>query len=274
MLTYPNEIWPADAVIEALDGTTDPATGLPYIAKGTGPTSVPTYEVQYNRREHRLAAILASWRQGMVVNEGNLKIGAYPVDFTLGGYRRSFLGATGVNIPDQASKVVYLDSSAELVVADNWPDDPTVYLPLAELTTSNGQVSITDTRPLAAFHVPSLEASRVRDRRIVTAHRTTIGSGESASQIFAFAPGQSMTLEEVQVYCSAVAATASVDVREAGSSVLSAPATPVAGTIVKPTISDGSISAANSLTIHVTTGASGGVSDLTVTLLLKAPLAM
>jgi len=272
MATYPNEAWAADTTIEVLDGTTDQKTGLPYIAKGTGPTSAPSYEVQYNRRQARLNRILAGWRQGMVVDEGNLQIGVYPIEFTLGGGRRVFGGASGVSISDDSSKVVYLDSSAALQVANTWPSDITAYLPLAIVETLNGQMSIQDQRVWAAFHVPSLEASGAGDRRVVTAHRASVGNNETDTEIFEFDPPEDLTLEEVQVYCTATAATASVEVKEDGTSVLSAAATPSAGAVVKAAISDGSISGSNQVTVHVTTDATGGITDLTVTLLFKAPL--
>ncbi len=56
-------------------------------------------------------------------------------------------------------------------------------------------------------------------------------------------------------------------------SVLSAAATPTAGAVVKPTLSDGDISAANNVTVTVTTNGTGSITDLTVTLLFKAALA-
>jgi hypothetical protein len=273
MPTYPQETWPSDATIEALDGTIDPETGLPYVAKGTGPTSVPSYEIQYNRRQQRQNQILASWRQGMVVDEGNLKIGVYPIIFTLAGTRRSYSGTTGVSVPDDSSKVVYLDSSAALQVADSWPSDITTYQPLASIETVSGQMSITDLRGYASFHVPSLEATGVQDRRVVTVHRASVANSESDTEIFEFDPPEDLTLDEVQVYCTASAATASVDVKEAGVSVLSAAATPSAGSVVKPTVSDSAISSSNNVTVHVTTDGTGTIADLTVTLLFKAALA-
>ncbi|UCD28528.1 MAG: hypothetical protein JSV03_15840 [Planctomycetota bacterium] len=273
MATYPNQTWPSDATIEALDGTTDTQTGLPYVAKGTGPTSVPSYEIQYNRHQHRRNQILAGWRQGMVVDEGSLKIGVYPIKYTQAGARKNYTGTTGVSVPDNSSKVVYLDSSSTLQVADAWPGDITTFLPLASIETSNGQMTITDLRVYTTFHVPSLEASGVKDRRIVTAHRASVGNSESDTEIFEFDPPEDLTLDEVQVYCTAAAATAGVDVKEAGVSVLSSSATPSAGAVVKPTISDSSISASNNVTVHVTTDGTGSITDLTVTLIFKAVVA-
>lgn len=268
-LTYPNERWPTDAAIEALDGTTDQNTGLPYIAKGTGPHSQPTYEVQYNRAEQRLRQILGSWRQGMVVDEGDLKIGAYPMHYTLGGSRRFFSGASGVSVPDDSLRVLYLDNTATLQLAEAWPADLTTFLPLAGVSTANGQMTLTDYRVQTVFHVPP-DGVAESDRRIVTAHRGSIGSGQSAVEIFEFDPPSAMTLEEVQIYCSAVVGAASIDVREAGTSVLVAAPAPQANTVVKPTLSDQDISADNSVTVHATTDGGGSIQNLTVTLIFRA----
>src|SRR5512146_159694 len=109
MSVYPNEAWPAESVVVAVDGTVDARTGLPFIPKGTGPTSSPSYEVQYNRRQMRENSILSGWRQGMVVDEGGLKLGVYPLNYTISGEWKSFAGATGVDMPDESTRVVYLD---------------------------------------------------------------------------------------------------------------------------------------------------------------------
>lgn len=157
MPTYPNEIFPSDATVEAVDGTTDTLTGLPYVAKGVNPTSNPSYEVQFNRRLQRQNLILASWRQGMVADEGSLKIGVYPVDYTLGGTRKTFAGATNQAVPDDATRRVYLDASNVLQIQANWPADIGTFLPLAEVVTAAGVTNITDQRPLSAFFVPAAE---------------------------------------------------------------------------------------------------------------------
>lgn len=269
MPTYPNEVWPADSVIEELDGTMDAKTGLPFIAKGVGPTSTPSYEVQYNRRQARANGIVAAMRQGMVVDEGGLKVGVYPIEFTLGGFRRYFDGATGVSVPDDSAKVMYLDGAAELQVADDWPTDLTSYLPLATVSAEDGVLRIDDRRPRTLYQVPSVDVSGTKDRWTVTAHRASVGSGQSSLEVFQFDAPQALTLEQVQVYCSSVTAAVSLDVKEAGASVLSAVAVPVAGGVVKPTVSDASIASGAAVTVHVTTDGSGLVSDLSVTLLFK-----
>lgn len=158
MAAYPNEAYPSDTVIEQLDATTDQRTGLAYIAKGVGPTSTPSYEVQFNRRLQRQNAILATWREGSVVDEGSLKIGVFPINYTLGGARRAYDGVAGVSIPDDSVKYVYLDADETLNVEDAFPSDAATYLPLAKVTSSSGLLAIEDKRDVAAFFVSPLGA--------------------------------------------------------------------------------------------------------------------
>lgn len=153
MATYPQEQYPADGVILGLDGTSDAATGLPYIARGTNANSAPSYEVQYNRRLQRENRMLAALRQGMVVDEGNLKIGVYPVRYTQGGARKDFAGATSVAVPDNATRRVYLDAANALEVQATFPADIGTFLPLATVVAAGGVLTITDDRVLAIFKV-------------------------------------------------------------------------------------------------------------------------
>lgn len=263
MKVYPSEAWPAESTVLELDGTMDIATGLPFIAKGTGPTSSPSYEVQYNRRQMRQNVILAACRQGMLVDEGGLRVGVYPIDYTLGGQRKSFAGATGVSVPDNTHSVVYLDGAATLQMATAWPEDMHDYLPIAEITTAGGTMLIADRRMDALCEVspPS--------RRCLVASCGQVGNSENALKVFEFEFGQPAVLEQVQVFCTAVTATAGADVRKAGVSMLSAPATPVAGSVVKPDIVDAVVVAGASVSVHVTTGAAGSVSNLSVVLVVR-----
>ena len=153
MATYPNEQHPDDAAIRELNGTTDTETGLAYIARGTNANSTPAYEVQYNRRLLRQNRILAALRQGMVVDESDLKIGVYPIRYTLGVTRKSFAGATGVAVPDDAERKIYLDSSNQLQVAASFPAGVSTYLPLATVVTAAGQMTISDERVAVIFQV-------------------------------------------------------------------------------------------------------------------------
>ncbi|MCK6483611.1 MAG: hypothetical protein HUU22_15050 [Phycisphaerae bacterium] len=155
---YPNEAFPADAAIALLDGTTDPATGLPYVAKGVGPASTPPYEIQYNRRQQRENRHLALIAAGLVVDEGGLRIGVYPFDCTLGGQHRHFGGATNQAVPDNATRYVFVDASNALQIAASEPADVTSFVPLAVVTTLNGAMSITPLINRARIVVPPVGA--------------------------------------------------------------------------------------------------------------------
>ncbi|GJM25995.1 MAG: hypothetical protein DHS20C16_24100 [Phycisphaerae bacterium] len=153
MPTYPNESYPADATTLALNGQVDVATGLPYLARGINANSQPSYEVQYNRRQQRQNGILGALRQGMVVDEGSLNIGVYPIAYTLSSTRKSFDGATGVAVADDTTHKVYIDSSNALQVAASYPGGVTSYLPLATVVAASGTLTIQDDRALMLFAV-------------------------------------------------------------------------------------------------------------------------
>lgn len=259
-LIYPNEAWPADSAVAAVDGTVDAVTGLPFIAKGTGPTSSPSYEIQYNRRQIRENRILAGWRQGMVVDESGLEIGVYPIAFTLGGQRLAFDGASGVSVPDDASRVVYLNASAVLQVAADWPGELASYLPLASVVTASGQMSITDRRGWSAFEVPAAA------RRTIGFGPIDVASSQSDVKLFAFDAAQDLALEEVQVFCTAVSSAASVTVRRSDAVDLAGAAVPVAGSVVTPTVAEDEVADTQAVAVHVTTDGSGSISNLHVLL--------
>lgn len=153
MPTYPNEADPADSVVLALDGTVDTQTGLTYIAKGVGPNSTPTYEIQYNRRLLHQNQMLSALRAGMVVDEGSLKIGVYPVNYTLDGARKSFAGATTQAVTDDATRKVYIDQNNALQIQTSFPTDLTTFLPLATVVAAAGSLTITDERPSVMYGV-------------------------------------------------------------------------------------------------------------------------
>lgn len=107
---------------------------------------------------------------------------------------------------------------------------------------------------------------------VVQAHIYGFGSNQTDVEIFEFTAPLAMTLAEVQVYTRIYDAEASVDVKEAGTTVLSAPVTPSAGAVVKGTISDDAIASGAAVTVHGTTDALGNMTDLTVTLIFKFEL--
>jgi hypothetical protein len=106
-------------------------------------------------------------------------------------------------------------------------------------------------------------------RIIVQAIKGSVGASQADVEIFEFRAPAALTLEEVQVYCTATDANASVDVKEAGVSVLEAAATPQAGAVVRPTITDAAIASGAAVTVHVMTDGTGSITDLHVTLIFK-----
>jgi len=139
---YPNEAYPSDAAVSQLDGTTDQKTGLGYIAKGTGPASVPSYEIQYNRRQQRANARLGLATEGLVVDEGGLSIGVYPCNYSLGDQRKRYPGATAQSVPDDSTQYIYIDSANTLQIATAYPTDAATFIPLAKIVTSSGAMTI------------------------------------------------------------------------------------------------------------------------------------
>lgn len=96
-----------------------------------------------------------------------------------------------------------------------------------------------------------------------------VAVSQSDAKLASFQAPFGFTISEVCVHCSAVVATASVDVKEATTSILSSAITPVADTNTLGTISDGVIADNAAVNIHVTTDGSGEITDLVVTLTCK-----
>lgn len=153
MATFPNPVYPDDGVILGLNGQTDAVTGLDYIARGVNANSTPSYEIQFNRRLFRQNRVLALIRQGAVVDEGNLTFGVYPIVYRLGGQDKSFDGATGQSVADDTTTQVWIDSANVLQTGASLPVDPTTYLPLAQIVTAGGVMTVTDLRSRVVFSV-------------------------------------------------------------------------------------------------------------------------
>ena len=425
-MANPTEAWPANATIDALNGTSDGDTGLPYIAKNTSPQSSPTLMQQLDRMLNRLFLIVAASSEGRVVKVDDTHVGVFACKYRLAGTNYAYDGEASVAITaTDDTYYVYLDDGANVLVvtdATGWPADLTTFIPLAEVTvasevisaivdvrnrvrlsanetdilglavtdgnfivgdgtdwvaesgatartsmglgtiatqaansvaitggsvagitdlavadggtgsstasaartalglaigsnvqaydadltavaelSSNGMVARTGAGTAAVRTItggqgitvtngdgvagapdvavtnttitPTMLHGDCQDRRIVQAHKSSVAISQSDVEVFEFTAPEALTLSEVQVYCTATAATATVEVKEAGTTVLSAAATPVAGTVVKPTIADSAIANAAAVTVHVTTDGTGTITDLTVTLIFKAKVA-
>jgi len=92
----------------------------------------------------------------------------------------------------------------------------------------------------------------------------TIGNGQSDVEFCQWTVPEALTLTGVRAYATSVTATASVNVKEGGVTVLSAPITPVAGSEASGTVSDASLASGGEVTLHATTDGTGAIANLTV----------
>lgn len=162
--TYPTEAWPSDATVQALDGTSDSTTGLPYIARGTNPTSTPPLQIQYHRRELRANTILAAANGLRVVKESTpLRIGVFPGDYVMNGARARFEGATDQAVSAVAGTyLVWVDAANALQIGAAWPADVSQFVPLAEVVVAAGSISsVADRRGWARTIIPQSGGSAV-----------------------------------------------------------------------------------------------------------------
>jgi len=155
-VNYPTEAWPATATIDALNGTTDSLTGLPYISSGTKPTSTPTLMQQIDRQFQRRNLLLAAIGAARVVKVDDTHIGVFPSRYHLRGTNYYYPGQSSVAIASDDTWYVYLDSDsdegggADVTIATDlagWPADTTTFIPLAEVTMASSVITtITDVR--------------------------------------------------------------------------------------------------------------------------------
>jgi hypothetical protein len=108
----------------------------------------------------------------------------------------------------------------------------------------------------------------IKDRKIVTASKASVAISQTAAEVFQYTVPENASLVSVRVYCTATAATASVDVKNQGATVLTGVVTPVAGSDVAGALTGGAaaLTAADVLTVLVTTNGSGTITDLQVVL--------
>lgn len=157
------EEWISNAAADALDGTSDSATGLEYIAENTNPSSSPTLKQRYNRLTQRLYKILFPTSQGRIAQSslGALKIIVYGIDYTLGGAHVSFTTTDNVSVTNAATNYVYLDASNVLTVnTSGFPADITTYYRLGTVVCSGGAITaINDQRGYQDHVVPLTTSS-------------------------------------------------------------------------------------------------------------------
>ena len=219
-MTTPSEVYPPDATINALAGTTETDTGFAYLTIAEAPYYTTELKEQY--RNQQLLAAVAGLR---VADEGGVTFGVYPGKFFDGLSLRSYGGATGESLTDSATNYVYLTAAATLTVnTTGFPEQAsTPHLKLATIVCASGDItSMTDHRNEHVFAVP-----RQISRRTIT---VPWGSDYATKKTITVPAGIGLragVVRSVKAYCGA-AVTAddgeslAIDVTLSGTSCLDA----------------------------------------------------
>lgn len=189
----PNELYPADATLNALSGTDD-ATGVPYPAIGESP-----YYTTFYRMLYRLLDVARLGDRLRVVKDGELTFGIRPGRYDAGGERRTFGGTEGESLADDAVNTVYLDAAGDVQVATDGLPAAGPVVPLAEIAVGSSSAAglsgqygfedITDLRPLSTFAQVGPRAGRR-----ATVALTRLGRQADLSELPTSADGTSLAL--------------------------------------------------------------------------------
>jgi len=177
-----------------------------------------------------------------------------------GGLKKAYCKATLVGNYETNGYDFALDTILNLgeVLFVGLPPTVLGYIPEANLTTDK-----------LLFYMAGVGAgANIIDRKIVTADKTTVPISQTGVEVYQYTVPENASLVSVRVYCTATAATASVDVKNQGATVLTGVVTPVAGSDEAGTLTGGAaaLTAGNVITVLVTTNGSGTITDLSVRL--------
>jgi hypothetical protein len=129
------EYYPADD--ELLSRAGDEHTGLEYIATGKTP-----YYLEFRRLVHRLATAAARSGDLRPFQDGPLTIGVKPGRCVVGGQRITYAGDAEVPVASVGTTRVYLDAAGVLqTTTDLFPDDPSMFVPIAEVAVEDGSIT-------------------------------------------------------------------------------------------------------------------------------------
>ena len=140
------ELYPPDAQLNQLSGSSDPQQEVLYIPTGQSPYHTSFYKMLYR--------LLDVGRRGgdlRVYKDGDLTFGVRAGMFMDGPTVRSFAGASAQALANNATSWIYLSSAGVLTVSTAGLPDPltTPHVPLASIAVSAGQYlheDITDLR--------------------------------------------------------------------------------------------------------------------------------
>lgn len=139
------ELYPSDAELNALSGTSDAEQEVHFVTTGEAP-----YYTSFYKFVHRL--LLMARRAGdlRVYKDGDLTFGVRAGKVQVGPTALDYAGCTGQSLTNNQTNYVFLtaaDLAAGNTVTINttgFPSDGTTFIPLATIATSAGDYVITD----------------------------------------------------------------------------------------------------------------------------------
>jgi hypothetical protein len=149
------ELYPADANLTALGGTTDPEQGVLFIATGEAP-----YYLSFYKMLHRLLAVSRRAGDLRVYKDGPLTFGVRAGKFCNGGSVGDYAGSAANALVNNAVNYAYLSPAGVLTV--NQTGFPAAsaggHIPLATIVTSAGDydpAAVIDYRGRALYRAVS-----------------------------------------------------------------------------------------------------------------------
>lgn len=141
--TYPTLPVLSNSDAEALGGTTDEETQIPYIAKNTSGNDA--YRALM-RESNYVDVAITQQRQGEVIDEGGLEIGVFPIEYAIAGMAKTFDGATGQAVTASETNYIWVDTDETLDISIvGWPG--TEHRRLAIVVCAAADItSVTDVR--------------------------------------------------------------------------------------------------------------------------------
>ncbi len=135
------ELYPSDAELAALSGTTDAEQEVLFVPIGESP-----YYVSFYKMLHRLLDVARRAGDLRVYKDGDLTFAVRAGRFMDGSTARDYAGASGQALTNNATNYIYLTPAGTLTVNTTGFPDPatTAHLPLATIVTSAGSYGFAD----------------------------------------------------------------------------------------------------------------------------------
>jgi len=156
------ELYPSDAELAALSGTTDDEQDVLYVPIGESP-----YYLSFYKMLHRLLKVATRAGDLRVYKDGDLTFGVRAGRWFNGDDEVDYAGASGQALTNNQTNYIYLTADGTLTVNTTGFPVPsaTPHIPLATIVTSGGtydHADVTDYRGRSIFGVPGVHLPRGR----------------------------------------------------------------------------------------------------------------